>query len=188
MAASRAPLLVYVSGAPGAGKTTLAEKIAQELCIPHIASDRIHGGVRYTQGGHNDRSKSLHDIFVPLLVEMAQKGISFVVDQVLQRNMSEHDIIHVLMPHARLVYVHVYADNPIERHLKRELARHDSGMSLSEEQLIERSEYHRNNMSQTQYPLAIDVPLLEVDATQDYRPLFEQIISFIGQAYGEEEV
>lgn len=32
----RRPLIVYVSGAPGSGKTTLAAKIAAELFIPHI--------------------------------------------------------------------------------------------------------------------------------------------------------
>lgn len=44
------PLIVYVSGPPGSGKTTLASKISHTLYIPHISSDLVHAGVRLTEG------------------------------------------------------------------------------------------------------------------------------------------
>jgi predicted kinase len=42
------PLLVLVTGAPGAGKTTLAAALADRLGIPHLNRDAINNGLRLT--------------------------------------------------------------------------------------------------------------------------------------------
>jgi len=180
---ARKPLIVYVSGAPGSGKTTLARKIAQELYIPQVSSDLVHGGVRFTEGKPNDRKVSLHNVFVPLLVEMARKKISFVVDHVLQRNLSERDVVDKLTPYATLVYIHTCTNDPIARHLERELTRTDRGVILSNQERIERSEYHRQNLSHTEHPLDLGISPLEVDTTDGYQPVFADIIAFIENAY-----
>jgi cytidylate kinase len=184
---SHQPLIIYVSGAPGSGKTTLAEKISKELYIPHVSSDLVHGGVRFTEGKPNDRKASLHDVFLPLLVEMAQKNISFVVDHVLQRNLSEQDVIEKLTPYANVAYIHTYADDPIARHIERELRRTDRGAILNEQQRIERSEFHRQNLSNTRASLDLNLPLLEVDTTNGYDPDFEAVIAFIEKVYKESD-
>jgi 2-phosphoglycerate kinase len=81
---ARRPLVVYVGCAPGSGKTTLAQKIAQELYIPHISSDRVHGGVRFTEGKPNNRKASLHDdVFVPLLEVDAIDGYNPGFDRII---------------------------------------------------------------------------------------------------------
>jgi gluconate kinase len=181
--ADRLPLVVYVSGAPGTGKTTLAAKIAEELYIPHVSSDKVHGGARYTEGRPNDRKQTLQETFAPLLVEMAKSQISFVVDHVLQHNMSEADILDKLIPYARLVYIHLHAKDAIERHLQRELARKDRGVIMNPDQLMERSEFHRENLKNTSTPLTVALPMLEVEASSGYLPSFENILSFIEENY-----
>ena len=173
------PLIIYVSGAPGAGKTTLAVKVAAELYIPHVSSDLVHGGHRFTDVIHHDRHKSLHEAFVPLMQDMSKRGISFVVDHVLQKGVSNHDIIQKLVPYADVIIIHVKSDKPIERHLNRELARTDQGRVSNEQELRERAEYHRSNLEKTATPDHYGLPVLVVDATDRYKPRFDEIIDFI---------
>lgn len=177
------PLLIYVSGAPGAGKTTLAKR---KLYIPHISSDLVHGGVRLAEHGPIDRKKSLHEIFVPLLITMAKTHISFVVDHVLQKNMSEKAIIDKVRPHADIVYIHVRANNPIERFYRRELARTDRGIVLDSKELQLRRDFRQSNLANTIHPLRFEVPTLEVDTTEGYVPRLERILDFIDEAYNKE--
>lgn len=174
------PRIVYVSGAPGAGKTTLARKISAELYLPHVSSDLIHAGYRFTDAAaHHDRSVSFHQAFVPLMQDMAKRGVSFVVDHVLQKDRSKHDVLDKLLPYAHVVIIHVQADNPIKRHLDRELARSDKGRVLDEKSLRERADYHQSNLENTAEPGDYGVPVLTVNATDGYEPEFDQIISFI---------
>lgn len=183
----RKPLVIYVSGAPGSGKTTLAEMISQELYIPHVSSDLVHGGVRLTEGKPNDRKWSMHNAFIPLLIETSKRHVSYVVDHVLQQNMSEHDIVAKLLPHAQIVYIHTYCHEPIARHLQRELARRDKGVVLDEVQLVARAEFHRQNLINTAEGLRLDIPTLKVDTNDGYKPTFTEVISFIENSYQREE-
>jgi len=182
----RQPLIIYVSGAPGSGKTTLAKRIANELYIPHVSSDLIHGGVKLTKRSH-DRKETFHTIFVPLLVDMTKLRISFVVDHVLQKNMSESDVIEKLRPHAKIVYVHTQADNPIQRFYEREQRRTDKGVVLTPEQLQARRDYHQKNLPNTQYPVDLNVPTIVVETNDGYEPDFDRIIQMIEKLYKRED-
>jgi len=182
----RKALLVYVSGAPGSGKTTLAEKLSKELYIPHVSSDLIHGGARLTLGKANDRKRSLQEGFVPLLVVLAKSGISSVVDHVLQRNMSEEDIIAKIKPYAKIVYIHTKAKDPIDRFYKREVSRNDRGLVLDESALDARRVFHKDNLSATNEPLDLGLPVLEVDTTDGYTPTFSEVVAFIENEYDKE--
>jgi predicted ABC-type ATPase len=179
----RKPLIIYVSGAPGSGKTTLAKQLSEEFYIPHISSDLIHGGVRLTHGRPNDRKESFDNAFIPMMIEMTKRHISFVVDQVLQKNISETDVIDRLEPFADIVYIHTVATDPVKRHLERELSRTDRGGVLDREGLIARSDFHRGNLSRTQAPLNLDVPTLVVHTDNGYDPSLKEIADFIERSY-----
>ncbi len=179
----RKPLIVYVSGAPGSGKTTLAAKLSAELYIPHVSSDLVHGGVRLTEGRANDRLQSLFDAFIPTMIDMTKKGISFTVDQVLLQGTSEADIIDKLLPHAEIILVQTQATNPIERHLSRELARTDRGQVLDRDGLKKRAEHHRQNLPRTQEPVDRDLPTIIVNTDDGYSPSISDIANFIDGHY-----
>lgn len=172
------PLIVYVSGASGSGKTTLAAKIAQQLYLPHVNSDLIKHGVKFTTGD-NDRKQITLDVYVPLLVVMAQKNISFVADSVLYADTSLQDIVEPLKEAAKVINIHLVAESSIERFYAREQARADNGVYLTHEQLQERAVFHKQNLPNTQSPLALGVPQLIVNTNNDYDPDFQAIIDFI---------
>jgi predicted kinase len=85
------PTIIYVSGAPGSGKTTLANKLAEQLYLPRISSDLVKGGLAYTDP-HQDRNVATGSVFVPLLIEVAEKGVSYVVDHVLQKQLQKDQL------------------------------------------------------------------------------------------------
>ena len=173
------PVIIYVSGAPGSGKTTLAERISKELFIPHVSSDMVHGGARLTIGVPNNRHKTLHEAFVPLMLSFVELGISFVVDHVLQKGLSEQHILDKITPKANVIIIHTYCENPIDRHLKRELSREDKGIVLSREARKDRAVYHVANLINTADPIVTDLPLLTVDTNNGYEPEIEKILAFI---------
>lgn len=169
---------MYISGAPGSGKTTLARLLADQLYIPSISSDLIHGGVAFSNPEHN-REQTLLNIFVPIMIEMSKKGISFVADQVLQKGTSEVYIVDKLRPYATIINIHTVCDNPIERYEER--IKHADSPNIIErrEHLLERAKHHKGNLDRTSQPLELSLPVLTVNTNDDYRPSLGEIVSFI---------
>jgi predicted kinase len=172
------PFVVYVSGAPGSGKTTLARLISEQLYVPSISSDLIHGGVAFTNPEH-DRKQTLRGVFVPIMVDLAERGVSFVVDQVLQKGLSEDDIIDKLRPYAVIVNIHAVCANPIERYISRVKDSDLPSIVERREHLLGLANLHKDNLSKTSEPLELDMPTLIVNTDQGYEPSLEEVIKFI---------
>jgi len=179
MSHNNKPLIIYVTGAPGSGKTTLAKLISEQLFIPHVSSDLVHGGMHLTRPNGYDRRTGFHEAFVPLMVAMAKLDMSFVVDQVLQKDISKIDIIDKLTPWAQIVYIHTVATRSVDRHLARELARHNKGITLDDAGMRKRAEFHASNLAQTEHPADYENPVLIVHTDDGYEPSLEKIVEFI---------
>ncbi len=175
----RKPLVVYVSGAPGSGKTTLAKKLSEELYIPYVSSDLIHSGVRRTIGERIDRKKSFHEVYIPHLLHLASAGVSYVVEQVLQKGISELSVIEPLKKVATVIYVHTMAEVAVDRQLARELARTDRGKVLNDDELRAMADYHKNNLWRTEQALDLDIPTIIVHTDDGYEPDLEHILDSI---------
>ena len=172
------PTIIYVSGAPGSGKTTLAKHISKQLNIPQISSDLIHGGAAFTQPDHN-RSETIRDVFVPYMIDTSQLGISFVVDHVLQKNIAKETIIDKLREHANIIYIHTQASNPIARYKSNIETNESADVNIRHDYLIARAEFHTHNLSNTMYEIDLDIPTLVVDTDNDYNPSLNNILEFI---------
>jgi adenylate kinase family enzyme len=172
------PIIVYVSGAPGSGKTTLAKLLSEQLYIPHLSSDLIHGGVELTEPNH-DRKSTIEGVFIPLMVDIAQKKVSFVVDHVLQKELAKATIIDTLQNVATIVYVHVQCADPIRRYIERVQTSIVPDVVRRRDLLLERAEWHRKNLDNTAAPLKLDLPTIVINTDDGYNPGLDKIISFV---------
>jgi adenylate kinase family enzyme len=176
------PTIIYVSGAPGSGKTTLAKLLSQQLYIPHVSSDLIHGGVEFTKPGH-DRKSAIEMVFIPLIIDMAKKDITFVVDHVLQKQLAKATT-DKLQSVANVVYVHVQSSDPIARYVGRVKASTVPDIVRRRDLLLERAEWHKNNLDNTAAPLNLGVPTMVVNTDDGYNPTLDKIIDFIKEYTG----
>ncbi|HEX6258637.1 MAG TPA: AAA family ATPase [Candidatus Saccharimonadales bacterium] len=176
------PLIIYVSGAPGSGKTTLARILADQLYVPSISSDTIHGGVAFLHPEH-DRKQTLVNVFVPTMIGLAQNSVSFVADQVLQKGVSEATIIDRLRPYAQIINIHTVCSDPIARYMQRVQSSEVPSVIARREQLLERAAYHKGNLDKTSQPLDLGVPTLVVNTDEGYTPNLSQVLNFIKKNY-----
>lgn len=176
------PLVVYISGAPGSGKTTLGRVLSDQLYIPQVSSDLIHGGVALANPNH-DRKATLKNVFVPTIVQMVEKGVSVVVDHVLLSGVSEADIIDRLRPHAEIINIHTQCVNPLERYRERVNTSKLPSIVKRREHLLSLMDMHLANLDKTSAPLDLDVPSLVVTTDDGYDPTIDDIIAFLHSNY-----
>lgn len=163
-----------MSGAPGAGKTTLARLLAARLRLPHLNRDAIFWGLRWTaQDQTIDAVSTGVPAFHEVIALLLRKGVSLVADATLYRGESESDIAE-LCALAEAVNVHCRALDAVERFRRREMG---CATRLGPiDALVARVEA---DLPRTRDPLALDWPVVEVDTTNGYSPPLEEIASWL---------
>lgn len=172
------PTVIYVSGAPGSGKTTLAKHLSEQLNLPRLSSDLVHGGVSFTRPDH-ERSDTVRDIFVPYMIDTAKLGISFVVDHVLQKDIAKETIIEKLQEYANVLYIHTQTSDPIGRYRHRIETDESVDTKARRDLLLSRADCHANNLANTASMIELGVPTLVVNTDNAYEPDLGEILAFI---------
>ena len=96
----RPPLAVLVGGAPGSGKTTLADRLGQALDLPVLHKDQLVHGRWRTLDRATEFGVAGVEPFYRSMELWLELGVSFVAEQAFVRGVSEPDVMARLAPAA----------------------------------------------------------------------------------------
>ena len=174
------PYLIVVTGRPGAGKTTLAEKMSREWYLPLVSRDRIKEGYVHTAGcAHDELPPDANLIatqtFFSTLEFLLDRGISVVAEAAFQHPLWQSSLEKLAdKAQIRMMICTVDAQLALDRFLQR---------GLSDDR---RGYFHGDKGVQmlksgvTPVPGAyaepqLDCPTLHVDTSGAYSPDMESI-------------
>lgn len=158
-----APLLILVSGPPGAGKTTLATQLAERLTLPLLSIDTLKASIaRSLDPTEHGRGGAAGQRAFALAGALARQcldaGAGLILEKAWQRGRSEADLLPLLAK-ARAVQIHVTAPQDVA--IARGLARPARAglVDMADIQV----ELEKGALDWESFgPLDLDIPLVEV--------------------------
>jgi predicted kinase len=181
---SRLPLAVLLSGAPGAGKSTLADALAVGLDLPAVHKDQLVHGMWRTRGRALELGAPGVEPFYETMELWASLGISFIAEQTFYRGVSEPDVARRLAPKCVLVNVHCCSTHAVARFARR--MRDDP--LCGEARLRKLLPLAESLQSELYEPLALDCPLIVVDTDDGYTPALQKVIDQIDGIYSRPRI
>jgi predicted kinase len=169
------PTLVIVSGPAGSGKTTLAHQLAAMIGCPALCRDEIKEGMvaatpDFVPGPSDPLTVRSYELFFATIRLFLEHGVTHVAEAAFQHANWVRGL-EPLLPLAwlRIVRCHVQpaiaqARAESRRGEQRSRAAHDDIGQFSVDRSFE--------------PIHLDVPTLDVDTIDGYRPDLEVIAAF----------
>jgi predicted kinase len=177
------PTLVIVSGPIGAGKTTLAHRLALAIGCPAVCRDEIKEGmVRSTPGfvpapGDELTQRTL-PVFFGVLELLLRAGVTTVAEAAFQDHAWRPNLEPLQgFAHLRIVHCVVASDIAFHRALQRSENNPVRRVHVDPRPDHDLASFVRSRDGFNR--ICVEAPSIEVDTTQGYTPGLDEILTFV---------
>ncbi len=181
----RNPKCIIVTGQPGAGKTTLSQKLGQRLRLPIVSRDALKEGYVNTFGvAHDQLPPDTNGIvtrfFFDIVCQYLAGKVSLIIEAALQHHVWQPEmprLLKVSNPH--LIICTVDGETAARRHLHRGLSDPKREFYHGDKRVS-----HFRTTGETKPPAHYEIPNFNVPTTHvstenGYSPCLDEIIQRI---------